>query len=119
MSVRNKFLLEPARAVLIVIDVQEKLCAAMEENALRQLTRNTGILLESALELAIPVIFTEQYVKGLGSTLGEPNKRRLPPPVMKKCHSAAAATKHSSNISRTAEEPRSLSAAWKPMSVYT
>ena len=71
MPIRNKFLLEPARAVLLVIDVQEKLCAAMDEYALQQLTRNAGILLESANELAIPVIFTEQYVKGLGSTLSE------------------------------------------------
>ncbi len=71
MSIRNKFLLEPATAVLVVIDVQERLCAAMDENALRQLTRNAGILLESANELAVPVIFTEQYVKGLGATLPE------------------------------------------------
>lgn len=71
MSVPNKFLLEPARAVLVVVDVQEKLCAAMDENGLRQLTKNAGILLESAAELSMPVMFTEQYVKGLGSTLPE------------------------------------------------
>jgi nicotinamidase-related amidase len=75
MTIQDKFLLEPARAVLIVIDVQEKLCMAMDENVLRQLTRNTGILLESAKELAVPVIFTEQYVKGLGSTLSELRQR--------------------------------------------
>lgn len=69
MSVKNKFLLEPERAVLVVIDVQDKLCAAMDEEVLRQLTRNAGILLESAIELAVPVIFTEQYSKGLGPTL--------------------------------------------------
>ena len=71
MTIRNKFLLDSAKAVLVVIDVQERLCAAMEESVLRQLTRNTGILLESAIELEIPVIFTEQYVKGLGPTLPE------------------------------------------------
>lgn len=68
---RNKFILEPAKAVLIVIDVQERLCAAMDQGVLAQLVRNTGILLESARELALPVIFTEQYVKGLGPTLAE------------------------------------------------
>jgi nicotinamidase-related amidase len=75
MSIQNKFLLDPARAVLVVIDVQEKLCAAMDETVLRQLARNAGILLQSTIELAIPVIFTEQYVKGLGPTLTELKSR--------------------------------------------
>jgi nicotinamidase-related amidase len=69
MSIKNKFLLDPAKSVLVVIDVQERLCAAMDANVLAQLTKNAGILLESANELAVPVIFTEQYVKGLGPTL--------------------------------------------------
>lgn len=75
MPIRKKFLLEPAKAVLVVIDVQEKLCAAMDQDALQRLTKNTGILLESANELVVPVIFTEQYVKGLGSTLSELKQR--------------------------------------------
>jgi nicotinamidase-related amidase len=69
MSIKSKFLLDPAKSVLVVIDVQERLCAAMDANVLAQLSKNAGILLESAIELAVPVIFTEQYVKGLGSTL--------------------------------------------------
>lgn len=67
----NKFILEPAKTVLVVIDVQERLCAAMDQEVLRRLTRNIGILLESAKELGIPAIVTEQYVKGLGPTLSE------------------------------------------------
>jgi nicotinamidase-related amidase len=82
MSVKNKFMLEPAKALLVVIDVQEKLCAAMDANVLAQLTKNTGILLESARELAIPVIYTEQYVKGLGPTLAELKERAPTAP----CH---------------------------------
>ena len=77
MSIRNEFMVEPANAVLVIIDVQEKLCAAMDQDVLRQLSKNIGILLESAVELEIPVMFTEQYVKGLGSTLGE-LKQRVP-----------------------------------------
>src|SRR5512146_1068920 len=84
MSVQNKFLLEAAKAVLLVIDVQEKLCAAMDQEALLQLTRNTGILLESAKELAIPVLFTEQYVKGLGPTLSELRQRAPAAPSFEK-----------------------------------
>jgi nicotinamidase-related amidase len=41
----------------------------MDQDMLRTLVRNTGILLDSAQELGVPVIFTEQYVKGLGPTV--------------------------------------------------
>lgn len=71
MSIKESFFLERDRAVLLVIDVQEKLCVAMDHKVLKQLVKNTGILLESAAELNIPVIVTEQYVKGLGPTLPE------------------------------------------------
>lgn len=84
MSIRNKFLLNPARATLVVIDVQERLCAAMDANVLAQLTKNAGILLESAAELGVPVIFTEQYVKGLGATLSELRSRAPAAPAIEK-----------------------------------
>jgi nicotinamidase-related amidase len=84
MSIRNKFLLSPARAALVVIDVQERLCAAMDQNVLCQLTKNIGILLESANEIGVPVIFTEQYVKGLGSTLSELRSRAPAAPAIEK-----------------------------------
>ena len=41
MIIRNKFLLDPARAALIVIDVQEKLCAARKSSAC---SRDIGLL---------------------------------------------------------------------------
>ena len=69
MTLRDKFLLQPTRALLVVIDVQEKLCAAMDQDKLHDLVRNTGILLDSAQELDVPVVYTEQYVKGLGPTV--------------------------------------------------
>lgn len=71
MSIKNKFFLERDKAVLVVIDVQEKLTLAMDHKVLNRLTRNIGILLESAAELQVPVVVTEQYVKGLGATLAE------------------------------------------------
>jgi len=71
MSVKDRFFLELDNAVLVVIDVQEKLCLAMDHKVLGKLTKNIGILLESAAELNLPVLVTEQYVKGLGETLPE------------------------------------------------
>jgi isochorismate hydrolase len=71
MTVKNRFFLDSDKAVLLVIDVQEKLCLAMDEKILKKLTKNIGILLESAQELDVPVLITEQYVKGLGATLPE------------------------------------------------
>lgn len=71
MSVKDRFFLERDKAVLVVIDVQDKLCQAMDGKVLHQLTKHIGILLESASELGLPVLITEQYVKGLGATLPE------------------------------------------------
>lgn len=61
--------LSPASTVLVVVDVQEKLAAAMPADALDRLVKNTGILLETAKLLGMKVIASEQYPKGLGPTL--------------------------------------------------
>ncbi|HIJ82024.1 MAG TPA: hydrolase [Desulfuromonadales bacterium] len=84
MSIRDKFFLERDKAVLVVIDVQEKLCVAMDEKVLRKLTRHIGILLESAAELNVPVLVTEQYVKGLGPTLTELKEKASAAPCYEK-----------------------------------
>jgi nicotinamidase-related amidase len=61
--------LDPATTLILVVDVQEKLAAAMPDEAYATLLRNTGILLEAAKELKVPVIASEQYPKGLGPTV--------------------------------------------------
>src|SRR4051794_1485939 len=58
-----------AECVLAVIDIQERLAAAMP--AREAVVRTTGILLEAAGRLGIPVLITEQYPKGLGRTVAE------------------------------------------------
>ncbi len=58
----------PARAVLLVIDVQDKLAAAMPAEPYARLERNVAVLIEAARRFAIPVIATEQYPRGLGAT---------------------------------------------------
>jgi len=69
MGIKEKFFLDKDQAVLVIIDVQEKLCRAMDEKVLERLTNNITILQEAARELGIPMVVTEQYVKGLGETL--------------------------------------------------
>ena len=83
MGVMEKFFLDRNQAVLLVIDVQEKLCRAMDEKVLERLTGNVCVLQETARELGIPVIATEQYVKGLGETLPA-IREKLPDPALEK-----------------------------------
>jgi len=69
--------LDRANALLLVIDVQERLFKAMPEGAQAPLVKNLEILIKAARRLAIPVVTSEQYPKGLGPTL--PALRELIP----------------------------------------
>jgi nicotinamidase-related amidase len=64
-----------AGSTLVIIDIQERLAAAMP--AREAVIRSTGILLEAASRLDVPVLVTEQYPKGLGPTVAEV-ARKLP-----------------------------------------
>lgn len=61
--------LDRTKAAVLVVDVQERLCAAMEPTALARMVRRTCALLEGARALGLPVAYTEQYPRGLGPTL--------------------------------------------------
>ncbi|MCR4442665.1 MAG: isochorismatase family protein [Peptococcaceae bacterium] len=67
----KKFTLTREEAVLMVIDVQERLAAAMKDRE-RVVGRNC-VLISAASQLGIPVIATEQYPRGLGATVPEIN----------------------------------------------
>jgi nicotinamidase-related amidase len=55
--------------VLVIIDFQEKLMKAMSQS--EKVYKNTNLLLVAAEQMGIPVIVTEQYPRGLGSTVNE------------------------------------------------
>lgn len=59
------------KTLLVVIDMQEKLMKALPEQIQELITKNSGILIESAKALGIPITVTEQYPKGLGPTISE------------------------------------------------
>jgi nicotinamidase-related amidase len=59
----------PSNTALLVVDVQERLAAAMPPDALAELEKNAAILLETAALLGVPVVVSEQYPKGLGPTV--------------------------------------------------
>lgn len=61
--------IEPADSAVIVVDVQEKLAAAMPAPQLDALTRAATVLIEAARRLGAAVIATEQYPAGLGPTV--------------------------------------------------
>jgi nicotinamidase-related amidase len=58
-----------ARAALLVVDIQERLAAAMPEEVLAQTVRNTAVLIETARRMWLPIVVSQQYPKGLGPTL--------------------------------------------------
>jgi nicotinamidase-related amidase len=61
-------ILSAKNSLLIVVDLQAKLSAVMPEAEAELMTANSRSLVEAAELLGIPVLLTEQYPKGLGST---------------------------------------------------
>lgn len=61
-------LIDPNKATLLVIDIQEKLIGAMSDPEGTQ--ARARWLLAVAAELKLPTVISEQYPKGLGHTLG-------------------------------------------------
>ena len=65
------------QALVLVIDVQERLLAAMVPAAAERLVRGCVTLLRGAAALGVAVTATEQYPRGLGPTV-EPIRAALP-----------------------------------------
>jgi nicotinamidase-related amidase len=63
--------LSRARAALLVVDIQERLAQAMPPDVMSTVVRNTTILIEAARRLALPIVVSQQYPKGLGPTLAQ------------------------------------------------
>jgi nicotinamidase-related amidase len=68
-DIKSDVSLSADRAALLVVDVQDKLAAVMDQEGMARLTRNIGILCEAARRFAIPVVVSQQYPRGLGATV--------------------------------------------------
>ncbi len=63
----NKYNLESKDIVILMIDLQERLMNSMKDR--EKVYKNSNLLLALAKEIEIPVIVSEQYPRGLGSTV--------------------------------------------------
>ncbi len=63
--------LQREAAAVAVIDIQERLARVMPDEVRERTVRQARILVAGARILGLPVLWTEQYPKGLGPTLKE------------------------------------------------
>lgn len=69
MAQAGPFRCDAGASALLVVDLQERLGAAMPAKVLNRVVANTRLLGRSAALLEVPTIATEQYPQGLGPTL--------------------------------------------------
>jgi nicotinamidase-related amidase len=81
--------LERHDTALLVVDVQERLAAAMDPEALARMLGRLGALIEGARLLGLPIAVTEQYPKGLGHTVRSIKERLGDVPVVEKLRFSA------------------------------
>ena len=79
-------LLSRSETVLVVVDVQERINAVMADQA--HLSR-IAVLVQACATLGVPVVATEQYPKGLGSTVPSLATLLPEPPLVKETFSCA------------------------------
>ena len=80
-------MLQRDHAALVLIDIQGKLAARMHDK--EALYRNLQILVQGAKALELPILWLEQYPRGLGPTIPEiAELLRDQQPLAKTCFSA-------------------------------
>lgn len=65
----EKYYLNREEAVLLIIDIQQKLLPVIENS--ENILHCNKILVETAKNMDMPILVTEQYPKGLGKTVSE------------------------------------------------
>lgn len=80
-------LLQASRSLLLIIDIQDRLAPSIHKAA--EVINTTCWLLGIARELNIPILATEQYPKGLGTTVSPIRERLQPAELVEKIHFSA------------------------------
>ena len=93
--------LDRGDALLLLVDVQDKLARAMPKDGMARLTKNASVLLKAARRLGLPVVVSEQYKKGLGDTIPELRELFTAAPVEKLEFSCGASQPVAREILRT------------------
>ena len=96
-SPASGLVLDRGNALLLVVDVQERLASAMPQDALARLEKNAAVLIRAAQRLDLPVVTTEQYPKGLGRTVPALRDLLEAPPLEKmefSCGASKAIARH-------------------------
>ena len=83
---------------VVLIDIQDKLVDVMPKNEIKKVIDVSSMLLEASKLLEIPVLFTEQYPKGLGTTVKKLKSLLLHPAIEKKTFSCLDETKFKSAL---------------------
>jgi nicotinamidase-related amidase len=78
LSLRSPELMSRADTALLVVDMQEKLVPLIQEHA--KVTWNVRRLIDAAQILSLKIAATEQYPKGLGSTVASLAEKLVSPP---------------------------------------
>ncbi|GEO81862.1 hydrolase [Pararhodospirillum oryzae] len=88
MSSSFPSLLSAEHDVLLVIDVQERLCPVMDDP--RRVLYNGSRLVRAARAMNVPIVVTEQYSKGLGPTMHDLRVDLPEDAILEKTHFSAA-----------------------------
>ncbi len=110
-------LADASQSLLLIIDVQTRLAAAMPEAVRQQQLENTVRLCKAATTLQIPLLHTEQYPQGLGPSDASLQACFTLPAIEKPAFPAVRLKAFCRHLKNTSAR-RSFSAAWKLMSVY-
>ena len=90
----KSFISEAQNSVLVIIDVQQRLAAAMPKGVCDRVMEQIKTLVTAANTLSVPVVVTEQYPKGLGHTDDDVKACLIAetPIIEKTCFSSVKAT---------------------------